>query len=141
MENVLRPLLRPDGADCHSCLGFLITGGRIGPCLLVTPPVWIITPLADALARALRHEEVGGRLALAPDELLLRQDARGAWLRGQIGPVDATLALYAQSATMPDAGPLRAVLAKAATLHMIAARNAWPDDPAHRQDRLQTALR
>ncbi|TVP74098.1 MAG: hypothetical protein EA339_01300 [Rhodobacteraceae bacterium] len=117
-------MLRPDGADCHSQLGYMIIGGQAGPCLLVTSSIGRATTLVEMLRRILRTEELRGCLALTQHDLFACQNAQGAWLRNQISPVDTILALPALMSAGSDLQLLRAVLAKAATLGMTAPDSA-----------------
>ncbi len=127
MQKALRPLLRPDGADSYSKLGYMIDGAHSGPTLLIPVPRSQVSQVADAFRQIPRLGDIRGRVIMLNIGADKTQDD---WLRNQIGPVDETLHLATDE---PDGlGPraarqtMTAILRKATELGMISGRGVTP---------------
>ena len=130
MEKALRPLLRPDGAGSHAKLGYVIDGAHAGPTLLIPMPRGQATQIADAFRQIPRLGDMRGRIIMVHIGAIGADKAQDDWLRIQIGPVDETLYLTANtddiSGPLAIRGTMAEILRKATELGMISGRGVMP---------------
>ncbi len=130
MHKALRPLLRPDGAGCHTKLGYLADGAYSGPTLLVPLPRGQATRIADAFRQIPRLGDIRGRIVLVNIGAIGADAAQDDWLRSQIGPVDQTL--YIAPSELDGLDPravqqtMAEILRTATELGMISGRGVMP---------------
>ena len=130
MKKALNALLRPDGADSHAKLGYMIGGINTGPTLLILMPRGLATRLAAAFRQIPRLGDMRGRLVMVHIGAIGADMAMDDWLRSQIGPVDETL--YLTASATESSGPLAVrrtmteILRRATELGMIAGRGVFP---------------